>query len=107
MELSNNLAPNQAVGVDLSDLAEGQELAVRTRNRCYRIVKRGNGEALISGHPDYCSEPVLAKIEGSTWGGSAVRTNFIGIGMHLQFRLPQNRRVTTSPIVEIRSALLK
>jgi hypothetical protein len=67
-------------------------------------VNQGKGEALISGHPAYCGEPVLVKIEGSTWGGSALRTNFIGIGMHLQFRLPEDGRVTTSRIVEIRSA---
>ena len=104
MELHKIQTPSQTDGVYLNDLSDGQELAIRTDNRCYRIVNRGMGQALISGHPRYCGEPVLVKIEGSTWGGSALKTNFIGIGMHLQFRLPEDGRVTTSRIVEILSA---
>jgi hypothetical protein len=101
---SESRVPNQPDGIYLNDLSEGDELAVQTRSRCYRIVNRGSGNALISGHPAYCSEPVLVKIEGSTWGGSALRTDFIGIGMHLQFRLPEDGSVTTSRIIDIRSA---
>jgi hypothetical protein len=104
VELHKGQAPSQGDGVYLKDLCEGQGLVIQTHSRCYRITNRGMGKALISGHPRYCGEPVLVKIEGSTWGGSALRTNFIGIGMHLLFRLPQGERVTTSRIVEIRSA---
>ena len=104
MEPNKSLTANRTDGIYLNDLPEGQELAVQTRSRCYRIVNKGSGKALISGHPTYCYEPVLVRIEGSTWGGSALRTNFIGIGMHLQFRLPENGSVTTSRITEIRSA---
>jgi hypothetical protein len=104
VELHKSQTPSQVDGVYLNDLSEGQELAIRTDNRCYRVVNRGMGKALISGHPRYCGKPVLVKIEGSTWGGSALKTDFIGIGMHLQFRLPEDGRVTTSRIVEIRSA---
>lgn len=106
MELHKSQTASQVDGVYLNDLSEGQELAIRTDNRSYRIVNRGMGKALISGHPRYCGKPVLVKIEGSTWGGSALKTDFIGIGMHLQFRLPENHSVTTSRIVEIRSASL-
>ncbi len=108
METTRITVSNELDGVYLDDLAEGQELAVETHNRCYRIVNRGEGNALISGHPTFCSEPVLVKIDGSTWGGSALKMNFIGIGMHLEFRLPDGRRsVTTSPVVGIRSASSK
>ena len=107
MEPNKGQTVSQGDGIFLNDLQDGQELAVRTQNRCYRIVNQGEGNALISGHPRYCEEPVMVKIEGSTWGGSALKANFIGIGMHLEFRRPAEDSVTTSRILEIRSASLK
>lgn len=88
-------------GAYLNELAEGEELEVQTRNRCYRLVKSGDG-AMISGHPEFCPEPVHVKVDGSTWGGSMLKMDFIGVGMYLQFRLPHNRVVTTSRIVDVR-----
>jgi hypothetical protein len=40
---------------------------------------------LISGHPEYCPEPVLVAIAGSTWEGSMLKRGFVGRGMHLGF----------------------
>jgi hypothetical protein len=92
-------------GVYLSDLPVGEELEVRTRNRTYRVVNLGGGEAWISGHPHYCPEPVRVKLQGSTWGGSCLRPGYIGVGMHLEFLLPEHNRVTTSTIDSIGSAI--
>ena len=89
-------------GVYLADLREGAELKVQTESRFYTIVNRGGGRALISGHPEFCPEPVETSIHGSTWGGNMIRSGFIGRGMHLEFGHPTRRcRITTSPIVEI------
>ena len=89
-------------GVLLTDLDEGTELKVQTENRSYTIVNRGGGRALISGHPQFCPEPVEVSIHGSTWGGTMIRSRFIGRGMHLEFGHPGRRgRILTSPIVEI------
>src|ERR1051326_7632282 len=89
-------------GVLLDDLPDGAELEIETENRCYRLRVCGPGEALISGHPRLCPEPVLVKIHGSTWGGSLLRRMFIGRGLQLEFRHPEHMVVLTSPIVDIR-----
>jgi hypothetical protein len=91
-------------GVHLDHLLEGTTLEIETQNHWYTIVNRGSGNALISGHPKYCPAPTLVRIEGSTWGGSMLKTRFIGRGMRLEFRHPAFRTITTSRIVEIRTA---
>ena len=88
-------------GVHLPDLSPGTVLAVHTRNHIYTIVTGQNGEAWISGHPEYCPDPVLVKICGSTWGGSMLRKRFIGRGMRLEFRHPEAWLITTSPITDV------
>jgi hypothetical protein len=100
----NFIASEVEGGVFLDQLEPGAVLLVETRNRCYRLVNRGNGQALISGHPQFCPEPVLVHIEGSNWGGSMLKTAFIGRGMHLEFRHPEHHTIMTSRIVDVRAA---
>ena len=89
-------------GVHMRDLALGAVLEVQTCQRWYTIVNQGDGDALISGHPEYCPVPVRVKIHGSTWGGSMLKEQFIGRGMHLEFRHPDFLPITTSRILEVR-----
>lgn len=89
-------------GVYLDDLEAGDVLVVETRNTNYRLVNHGRGRALISGHPEFCPDPVLVKVEGSNWGGSLLKASYIGRGMCLEFRHPVFQTVTTSPILRIR-----
>jgi hypothetical protein len=90
-------------GVHLDNLSVGDTLEVETQNRWYTIVYRGRGQVLICGHPKFCPAPTLVRIEGSTWGGSMLKSRFIGRGMRLEFRHPAFKTVTTSRIVEIRA----
>src|SRR5260370_11984167 len=92
-------------GVYLKDLPDNATLEIETQNRRYRLHSRGQTEALISGHPEFCPEPTLVRIAGSNWGGTMLKPAFIGRGMHLEFhhpqyerpiitsRIPQNRRI--------------
>ena len=89
-------------GVHLRDVAPGTRLEVRTQNRKYTIQYQGSGQALISGHPVFCPEPVLVNIHGSTWGGSMLKERYIGRGMCLEFAPPELHPITTSVIVEVR-----
>jgi hypothetical protein len=89
-------------GVNLREVPHGVLLEVQTENRFYQIKHLGDGEALISGHPEFCPTPVQVHIEGSNWGSSMLKMHFIGRGMHMEFRHPQFKRITTSRIVEIR-----
>ena len=99
---SNVIRSELEGGVHLRDLPLGAVLEVQTCQRWYTIVNQGDGEALISGHPEYCPDPVLVKIHGSTWGGSMLKEQFIGRGMHLEFRHPAFLPITTSRILEVR-----
>ena len=90
-------------GVYLKDLPDETTLEIETQNRSYILVNRGQGQALISGHPEFCPEPVLVRIEGSNWGGSMLKACYVGRGMHLEFRHPEYQRpIITSRIMEIR-----
>jgi len=90
-------------GVYLCKLEIDSRLEIETRNRRYVLVNRGDGDALLSGHPEFCPEPVLVKIHGSNWGGSMLKADFVGRGMHMEFSHPAYKgSIVTSPVVEIR-----
>ena len=101
-EVNHNIIQSEIDGgVHLNDLPPGTALAIETKNRCYRLVNLGDEGELISGHPEFCPEPVLVRVQGSTWGGSMLKTRFVGRGMHLEFEHPVHHRVTTTRIVDI------
>ncbi len=104
-EVNRNIIQSEIEGgVCLDDLLEGTVLEVETQHRWYTIVNLGRGKALISGHPEFCPDPVPVRIEGSTWGGSMLKSRFIGRGMHLEFRHPAYRmNITTSRIADIQA----
>jgi len=93
-------------GVYLKDLPDESTLEVVTQNRGYTLTLRHDGLALISGHPEFCPEPVLVAIAGSTWGGSMLKLRYIGRGMHLEFCHPEYRTpIVTSRIQEVRERI--
>ena len=91
-------------GVDLYEVPPGTVLEVQTQNHVYTIVHKAWGQVLISGHPEFCPDPVEVRIHGSTWGGSMIRNHYLGRGMHLEFAHPVHEVVITSHIVDIRAA---
>jgi hypothetical protein len=89
-------------GVFLEGLPRDTVLQIRTLHHFYTAQFLGEGAALISGHPEYCPEPVQVTIAGSTWGGSMLKIRFIGRGMHLEFHHPAYAMpIITSAIQEI------
>jgi hypothetical protein len=89
-------------GLSLGDLKIGSMVEVKTRRRRYSLENYGNGQVLISGHPEYCPQPVLVTLNGSTWGGPALKMGFIGRGMFLEFRHPVYGVIRSSRIEAIR-----
>jgi hypothetical protein len=90
-------------GVFLHDLPPSTVLEIQTMHHCYRAVLLGGSEALISGHPEFCPEPVQVAIAGSTWGGSMLKLQFVGRGMNLEFHHPlYPTPIVTSAIQDIR-----
>jgi hypothetical protein len=94
-------------GVHLRDLSPGTVLEIRTQNRAYTVLYQGSDhgtdQALISGHPVFCPQPVPVTIHGSTWGGSMLKARFIGRGMRLEFGHPLYTPIRTSMILDVRS----
>lgn len=103
-EVNRNIVQSEVEGgVLLGTLQPSTVLHIQTQNHRYTAVLLGGGEALISGHPTYCPEPVQVAIAGSTWGGSMLKQRYIGRGMHLEFSHPDYRTpIVTSRIKEIR-----
>ena len=98
-EMNRNIVRSEIEGgVCLDALSEGAVLEVETQHHWYTIVNRTAGQALISGHPNYCPEPVPVRIAGSTWGGSMLKLRYIGRGMHLEFCHPTYHPTSTPPI---------
>jgi len=90
-------------GVFLHDLPPATVLEIETLHHVYTAVLLGGSDALISGHPEFCPRPVQVAIAGSTWGGSMLKLQYVGRGMHLEFRHPgYDTPIITSPIQEIR-----
>lgn len=89
-------------GVFLSDLQPRTILQIQTQHHCYTAVFLGDNQALIWGHPKFCPRPVPVSIAGSTWGGTMLKSRFVGRGMRLEFHHPAyNTPIVTSPIQAI------
>jgi hypothetical protein len=102
-EVNRNIAQSEIEGgVFLEHLAPATVLQIRTKHHFYTALLLGENSVLISGHPQYCPQPVQVTIAGSTWGGSMLKARFIGRGMHLEFHHPgYPTPIVTSPIEEI------
>src|ERR1700688_2385758 len=106
-EVNRNLVQSEIEGgVFLEGLPPDTVLQIRTQHHFYTVLFQGEGSVLISGHPQYCPQPVQVTIAGSTWGGSMLKMRFIGRGMHLEFHPPAySTAIITSPIQEIREPI--
>jgi hypothetical protein len=97
--------PENAIhdGIYLGKVSAGSVLDLETGNRHYRIEYLGGEDIRISGHPELCPEPVLAKLKGSAYDSGGFEPGFIGRGMHLVFRRAGDpSAISTSKISEIR-----
>ncbi len=96
-------ATGREEGIYVNDLAQGEVLELDTLHHHYRLVKDGKDHFRISGHPQFCPDPIDVEVEGSfanKWP-SVPKPGFIGRGMHLMFKHPNFDLVTTSEIREI------
>jgi hypothetical protein len=96
--------PANNEGFYLRDLADGAVVDIETQHRHYRLEKQDSAHVRLSGHPTFCPEPVVVKVEGSIAPQPALRPlpGFIGRGMYLVFKHPGfDRVITTSRVREI------
>lgn len=88
--------------VDCTNLVSGSVVDVETKSRHYRIKCLGGTAIRVSGHPEYCPEPVSARLHGSVDKQGSLEFGVIGRGMRLRFMLDDCRPVTTSTVVRLR-----
>ncbi len=86
--------------VDLRSLRPGSLIDVETTSRHYHIECLGGDAIRISGHPEYCPQPVAAQLRGSVDEEGGLELGLIEPGMRLMFFL-NHRPVTTSRVVHV------
>ena len=90
-------------GLFVRALHPGTIIDLETQSRRYRIEYLSGDAVRISGNPNWCPAPVVMKLEGSTSGRDHLEPGFIGRGMRLVFRRPDEAMsVTTSEILSVR-----
>src|SRR5260370_7063412 len=80
----------------------GSWMGGEPKSRHYRIEFLGGNAIRISGHPEYCPDPVLAQLHGSVDKEGIFELGLIGRGMRLMFLLNEHRPVTTSRVLRVR-----
>jgi hypothetical protein len=88
--------------IDCKNLVSGSLIDVETKSRHYHIECLGGNAIRISGHPDYCPDPVPAQVHGSVNQEGALELGLIGRGMRLMVFLNDRRPVTTSRVLHVR-----
>jgi len=90
-----------AAGLDLKSLIPGSLIDVETKSRHYHIECLGGNAIRISGHPEYCPNPVPAQLQGSIDKEGELELGLIGSGMRMKFFLDDHRPVTTTRVVSV------
>jgi len=93
-KILENIA-NQAdlKGVIMEDQPFGTKIVVETKNSTYCMEVLEDGVMLQGGK--YFPEPRHAYFNGSTWGGSILKSGWIGYDMHMEFSCGRKRMLTT------------
>jgi hypothetical protein len=87
--------PGQLTGrekIDLSSLAPGTCLELKTRHNSYTLQYLGERRVEICGPPRYCPVPTVVTLQGSS----------LGLGLRFEFHHPDHELVTTSRIIALR-----
>jgi hypothetical protein len=88
-------------GVDLRSLRPGSLIDVETKSRHYHIECLGGDAIRISGHPEYCPQPVPAHLRGAIDKKGDVESGVIEPGMRLLLLLNDDHPITTSRVVSV------
>ena len=88
-------------GIDMGKLPPGTKILVRTKNHLYVMEKLDHGpERILIKGGDYFPTPTAATFAGSTFGGTCIRTGWIGYEMHMEFHFDNLKRIVTTPVRE-------
>ncbi|OGZ08081.1 MAG: hypothetical protein A3C93_01850 [Candidatus Lloydbacteria bacterium RIFCSPHIGHO2_02_FULL_54_17] len=87
-------------GMFTKDIPEDTLVFVHTNNSVYTlaVIDVESGKIAIQGSGTHFHNPEVVVLHGSTFGGSMIKPDWIGKGMHLEIGLPDRRTLTTSAI---------
>ncbi|MSO84014.1 MAG: hypothetical protein EXQ53_12095 [Acidobacteria bacterium] len=89
-------ASSAADGITLRDLEPLTTLLVRTYNSLYRIVISRNTAVFVQGG-QFFPEMTVARLDGSSFGGSFLKMGWIGVGLRMEI-WAGGQRIVTSPV---------
>ncbi len=83
-------------GIDLRSLPAGTAVVVDTRHSRYRFVMLDGSalNALVEGG-QYFPQETIARVEGSTLGGSLLKVGWIGLGLFVELSFGGKRIITS------------
>jgi len=91
--------PRHVEEVELRRLKPSTTVVVWTRNSRYRLVLEDGADVFLQGGSHF-AEPTPAHIVGACAGAHLVKRGWIGVGLEMEFRVGDERFVT-SPVVAI------
>jgi hypothetical protein len=94
-------SPEARESVDLKSLSPGSFIDMETKSRHYHIEYLGGNSMRISGHPEFCPNPVLAELQGFVNREGDFETGAITPGRRMVFLLDDHTPVTTSKVVSV------
>ena len=100
-----NLINKQTPGINISLLESGTKLTIETKNSVYKIEIIDKAEITIMGGMDKNGDirfpqPEEVFFNGSTFGGSMIKPNWIGQGMNMEIQF-EHMVFVSSPVKEI------
>jgi len=83
-------------GIDLRSLPAGTAVVVNTRHSRYRFVMLDGStlHALVEGG-QYFPQETIARVEGSTFGGSLLKVGWLGLGLYVELSFGGKRIITS------------
>jgi hypothetical protein len=88
-----------ARGIHLREVEPLTTIVVETLNSRYRIVITGGTSAIVQGGR-FFPIPTPARIDGSGFGGSVLKTAWIGVGLKMEI-FANDQRIITSPVRDV------
>jgi hypothetical protein len=86
-------------GISLHDLDPLTTLLVHTRNSIYRVIVSQGTSVIVQGGP-FFPDATAARIDGSGFGGSLLKTGWIGVGLRMEI-VANGERIITTPVREV------
>jgi len=89
----------EARGIHLREVEPLTTIVVQTLNSRYRIVITGGTSAIVQGGR-FFPDPTPARIDGSGFGGSVLKTAWIGVGLKMEI-FANDQRIITSAVRDV------